>query len=70
MNDFILLNTKKDIMKNVGNFSSGAPLNSIVFFSYYGQVSGAPNQPGYKLSLKYLNLCSAKQRNSHRLGTI
>ncbi len=31
MNVFVLLNTKEDILKNVGNSSSGAPLTSIVF---------------------------------------
>ncbi len=31
MNVFVLLNTKKDILKNVGNNNSGASLNSIVF---------------------------------------
>ncbi len=37
MNVFVLLNTKEDILKNVGDSSSGAPLTSIVFiFSYYG----------------------------------
>ncbi len=32
-------------------------------------VNGAPKQPGYKLSSKYIPLCSAEQRNSYRLGT-
>ncbi len=32
LNVFILLNTKEDILKNVGNSSSGEPLTSIVFF--------------------------------------
>ncbi len=36
MNVFVLLNTKEDILKNVGNSSSGEPLTSIVFFFYYG----------------------------------
>ncbi len=34
------------------------------------EVNGAPKQPGYKLSSKYLPLCSAEQRNSYRFGTI
>ncbi len=33
------------------------------------EVNGAPKQPGYKLSSKYLPLCSAEQRNSYRCGT-
>ncbi len=33
------------------------------------EVNGAPKQPGYKLSSKYLPLCSAEQRNSNRFGT-
>ncbi len=32
-------------------------------------VNGAPKQPGYKLSSKYLPLCSAEQRHSYRFGT-
>ncbi len=48
--------------------SSGAPLTSIVFFPTM-EVNGAPKQPGYKLSSKYLPLCSAEQRNSYRFGT-
>ncbi len=49
--------------------SSGAPMTSIVFsFSYYGS-HGAPKQSGYKLSSKYLPLCSAEERNSYRFGT-
>ncbi len=49
--------------------SSGAPLTSIVFFFPTMEVNGAPKQPGYKLSSKYLPLCSAEQRNSYRFGT-
>ncbi len=33
------------------------------------EVNGAPKQPGYKLSSKYVPLCSAEQRNSYRIGT-
>ncbi len=33
------------------------------------EVNGAPKQPGYKLSSKYLPLCSAEQRHSYRFGT-
>ncbi len=32
------------------------------------EVNGAPKQPGYKLSSKYLPLCSAEQINSYRFG--
>ncbi len=49
--------------------SSGAPLTSIVFFFPTMEVNGAPKQPGYKLSSKYLPLCSAEQRHSYRFGT-
>ncbi len=47
----------------------GAPLTSIVFFFPTMEVNGAPKQPGYKFSSKYLPLCSAEQRNSYRFGT-
>ncbi len=33
------------------------------------EVNGAPKQPDYKLSSKYLPLCSAEQRHSYRFGT-
>ncbi len=33
------------------------------------EVNGAPKQPVYKLSSKYLPLCSAEQIHSYRLGT-
>ncbi len=46
--------------------SFGAPLTSIVFFFATMEVNGAPRQPGYKLSSKYLPLCSAEQRHSYR----
>ncbi len=45
--------------------SSGAPLTSIVFHSYYGS-QWCPKQPDYKLSSEYLPLCSAEQRHSYR----
>ncbi len=31
-------------------------------------VNGGLKQPGYKLSSKYLSLCSAEQRHSYRFG--
>ncbi len=31
--------------------------------------SGAPKQPGYKLSSEYLPLCSAEQTHSYRFGS-
>ncbi len=68
MNDFVLLNTKEDILKNVGNSGFGAPLTSIVLFFSTMEVNGAPKQPDYKLSSKYLPLCS-EQINSYRFGT-
>ncbi len=40
-------------------------LHSIYFPTM--EVSGAPKQPGYKLSSKYLPLCSEEQKNSYRL---
>ncbi len=49
--------------------SSGAPLTSIVFFFPPMEVNGAPKQPGYKLSSKYLPLSLAEERNSYRFGT-
>ncbi len=49
--------------------SSEAPLTSIVLCFPTMEVNGAPKQPGYKLSSKYLPLCSAEQRNSYRFGT-
>ncbi len=49
--------------------SSGAPLTSKVFYFPTMEVNGAPKQPGYKLSSKYLPLCSAEQRHSYRFGT-
>ncbi len=42
-------------------------LHSIFFPTM--EVNGAPKQPGYKLSSKYLPLCSAEQRHSYRFGT-
>ncbi len=51
MNVFVLLNIQEDILKNAGNSSSG----HIIFFQTM-VVNGAPKQPDYKLSSKYLPL--------------
>ncbi len=48
--------------------SSGAPLTSIIFFPTM-EVNGAQKQSGYKLSSKYLPLCSTEQRHSYSFGT-
>ncbi len=70
MNIFVLLNTKEDNLKNVVNKAVlGQTFTSIVFFFPTMEVNGAPEQPGYKLSSKYLHLGLAKQRHSHRTGT-
>ncbi len=65
MNVFVLLNTKEDILKNVGN---RAVLDHSIFIPTI-EANGATKQPGYKLSSKYLPLCSAEQRHSYRFGT-
>ncbi len=50
--------------------SSGAPLTSMVYIFFPTmEVNGAPKQPDYKLSSKFLPLCSAEQRNSYRFRT-
>ncbi len=51
--------------------SSVAPLTSIVFLFFFPtmEVNVAPKQSGYKLSLKYLLLCTAEQRHSYMFGT-
>ncbi len=49
--------------------SSGAPLTSIVFFFLLWKSMVPQKQPGYKLSSKYLPLCSAEQRHSYRFRT-
>ncbi len=66
MNVFVLLNTKEDILKNVGN---RAVLGTIDFHSIFFptmEVNGAPKQPAYKLSSEDLPLCSTEQRHSYR----
>ncbi len=44
--------------------SSGETLTSIVFYFPTMEVNSAPKQPGYKLTSKYLPLCS-EQINSY-----
>ncbi len=69
MNVFVLLNTKEDILKNVGR---RIVLGTIDFHSIFFptmEVNGAPKQPDYKLSSEYLSLCSVEQRHSCRFGT-
>ncbi len=59
MNVFVLLNIKEDILKFMGN----------IIFSPTMEVNSAPKQPGYKLSSKYIPLCSAEQIHYYRFGT-
>ncbi len=49
--------------------SSGGPLTSMVYFVSYNGSQWCPKTACYKLSSKYLPLCSAEQRNSYRFGT-
>ncbi len=55
MNVFVLLNTKEDILKNVGNRAFGTIDFHGIFFPTM-EVNGAPKQPDYKFSSKYLPL--------------
>jgi len=59
VNFFLLLNTKDDILKNVGN-------QTVDFFFFHKEVNGH-QLFGYRHSSKYLPLCS--ERNSFRFGT-
>ncbi len=36
---------------------------------FWGTIDFAPKEPAYKLSSKYLSVCSAEQRHSYRFGT-
>ncbi len=58
MNVFVLLNTKENIQKKVGNTVLGHTIDfyRIVFPTM--EVNGAPKQPGYKLSSKYIPLAT------------
>ncbi len=58
MNVFILLNTKEDMLENVGNIWG--------IFLPTMEVNGAPKHPDYKLSSEYPPFCSAEQRHSYR----
>jgi len=64
MSFFLLLNTKEDILKNDWNFD----FHSIFFYSTM-EVNGAKQLFGSNQSSKYLNLCSAEERNSCRFAT-
>ncbi len=48
--------------------SSGAPLTSIVFFFPTMEVNGAPKQPVYSLSSKYLPLFCVRQNKEIHTG--
>ncbi len=62
-NFFVLLNTKEDILKNVGNRAVlGHHWLPLYFFSYYGS-QWCPKTALLPTSSKYLPLCSAEQRN-------
>ncbi len=63
MNVFVLLNTKEDILKNVETEQFWI----IVFVSLLWK-SMVPKTADYKLSPKYLPLCSAEQTHSYRSG--
>ncbi len=51
-----------------GRYSEEWGTQSSIFFPTM-EVNGAPKQPDYKLSSKYLPLCSTEQRNSYRFGS-
>ncbi len=69
MNVFVLLTQRKIFWRTweTEQFWGTIDFHSIFFPTM--EVNGAPEQPGYKLSSKYLPLCSAEQRNSYRFGT-
>ncbi len=71
MNVFVLMNTKEDILKNVGNRAVlGHHWLPLYFFSIM-EVNGAHKQPGYKLSSKYLALRSVTtHRHSVRVTAL
>ncbi len=66
MNVFVLLNTKEDILKNVGNRAVLGHYWLPCYFSFYCGSQWCPKQPGYKLSSEYIPLCSAEQRHPYR----
>ncbi len=67
MNVFVLLNTKEDILRDVGHRAVLGTIDFIVF-SFPIEVNGVPEQPDYTLSSEYLPLCSAEQTHSYRFG--
>ncbi len=64
MHVFVLLNTKEDILKNLGN---RAVLGQVFVFPTM-EINGAPKQPDYKHNSKYRPLCSEEQTHSYRFG--
>jgi len=66
MNVFVLLNTNEDILKNDGNRAVLGQnyIFSLLWKSMVPQITNFD----YKLSSKYLPLCS-EQRSSYRFGT-
>ncbi len=69
MNVFVLLNTKEDILKNIGHRAVLGHLWLPKYLFPTMEVNGARKQPVHKISSKYLPLCSAEQRNEYRFGT-
>jgi len=65
MSFFLLLNTKQDILKNVGNQTVDGT-HSIFFPTM--EVNGYHQLFDYLHSLKYLLLCSTEERNPYRVG--
>jgi len=63
MNLFLQLNTKEDILKNVGNqIFDGTPLTSIVFVFHTMEVNGAHQLFSNPYSSKYLILCLTEKK--------
>ena len=71
MSFLLLLNTKKDILKNVCNQTVDSSL-AIDFHSIFFptmEVNGFRQLSGYQHSSKYLLFTSTEERNSYRFGT-
>jgi len=68
MGFFLLLNTKEDIMKNVGNQTVDGPIDFHSIFCPNIQANvGRQLSGGYQYSLKHLLLCLTEERNSYRI---